>query len=292
MRVLVTGASGWIGRAVVPELIAAGHEVTGLARSDASAAAVEAAGARVLRGDLTDLAVLRAGAEAADGVVHLAFVHDFTRFTEAVEIDAKAVAAFGDVLAGTGKPLVVTAGTPFVEGRASTEHDGLAPTGAPGDRGGNVALALGLAERGVRVSVLRLPRSVHGEGDHGFLAMLVAAARSAGVALHAGDGSQRWPAVHVADAARLYRVALERAEAGAVLHAVGDEGVPLREVAEVIGRRLGVPATGGDVSGLGFVGALMGVDQPSSAALTAESFDWRPTGPGLLADLEAGHYFA
>ncbi|WP_030270311.1 SDR family oxidoreductase [Streptomyces sp. NRRL B-24484] len=291
MRAFVTGASGWVGSAVVPELVAAGHHVLGLARSDSSAAAVTAAGAEVLRGDLDDLDALTAGAADCDGVVHLAFIHDFSRFEASVQADARAIGALAAALEGTGKPLVVTAGTPAVPGRAATERDTSAPGSPAAGRDANAALALDSAARGVRSSVVRLPRTVHGEGDHGFVAHLVATARQRGASGYVGDGAGRWPAVHVRDAARLYRLALEGAPAGSVLHAVADEGVPVRGIAEVIGRHLGLPTASAPAEDFGFLGGILAVDQPASSALTRELLDWHPTGPGLLEDLEKGHYF-
>ncbi|MCU7826857.1 SDR family oxidoreductase [Kitasatospora sp. DSM 101779] len=292
MRVFVTGASGWVGSAVVPELIGAGHRVLGLARSDSSAAAVTAAGAEVLRGDLDDLDALTAGAAGCDGVVHLAFIHDFSRFEASVQADARAVETLAAALEGTGKPLVVTAGTAAVPGRTATEHDTSAPGSPAAGRDANARAALDSATRGVRPSVVRLPRTVHGDGDHGFVAHLVAVARERGVSGYVGDGAARWPAVHVRDAARLYRLALEQTPAGSVLHAVADEGVPVREIAEVIGRHLGLPTASAAAEDFGFLGRILAVDQPASSALTRELLGWRPTGPGLVEDLEKGHYFA
>ncbi|MBW8483786.1 SDR family oxidoreductase [Actinomadura parmotrematis] len=293
MRIFVTGASGWIGSAVVPELAGAGHEVVGLARSDASAAAVTALGAEVLRGDFQDADVLRAGAEGADGVVHLAFIHDFTRFDAAIEAERRAVETLGAVLEGTGKPLVIASGTPAVPGQVATERDDPATGGPAAGRIANARAALAFADRGVRASAVRLPRSVHGEGDrHGFVAQLVGIARETGVAGYVGDGANRWPAVHVADAARLFRLAVEEAPAGSSLHAVGDEGVRGDAIAAAIGRRLDVPVAPVPAEELGFLGALLAIDQPASAALTAELLGWRPERPGLIEDLDAGHYFA
>ncbi|MFD7448700.1 SDR family oxidoreductase [Kitasatospora sp. NPDC059827] len=291
MQVFVTGASGWIGSAVVPELIKAGHRVTGLARSDASAATVAAAGAEVLRGDLGDLDALRAGASAADAVIHLAFVHDFTAFDASIRTDARAAEALGEALEGSGKPLVVAHGTPAAPGRAATEHDRSAPGSLGAGREENAAAVLALAARGVRPSVVRLPRTVHGDGDHGFIAQLVAVARAKGLSGYVGDGSQRWPAVHVRDAARLFRLAAEQAPSGSMLHAVGDEGVPTRSIAEVIGRHLDLPTAPAPAEDFGFLGAILAVDQPASSALTRDLLAWHPIGPGLLEDLEAGHYF-
>ena len=289
MRVFVTGASGWIGSALVPELLGAGHEVVGLARSDAAAAAVEEMGAEVLRGDLDDLETLRAGAENADGVVHLAFGHDFSRLEAAIRTDAAAVGALGEVLAG--KPFVAASGTPMVPGRAATEQDDAVFAGPVGGRADVARAVLKTAERGVRPALVRLPRSVHGEGDvHGLIARLVGLGREKGIAAYVGDGTQRWPAVHVSDAAHLFRLALEQAPAGSVLHAVGDEGVPIREVAEVVGRRLGLPVTSVAAEELGFLGGLLGLDQPASSAKTQELLGWRPVHPGLLEDLEKGYY--
>ncbi|MGW4063577.1 SDR family oxidoreductase [Amycolatopsis sp. NPDC004747] len=289
MRVFVTGASGWIGRALVPELLDAGHEVAGLARSDAGAAVVTAMGADVLRGDLTDLAVLKEGAESADGVVHLAFGHDFGRFDAAIRTDAAAVEAMTAVSAG--KPFVAASGTPMVPGRPATERDDSVFPGPVAGRGDNARAVLKTVEQGVRASLVRLPRSVHGEGDaHGLITTLVALGREKGVAAYVGDGTQRWPAVHVLDAAHLFRLALEQAPAGAVLHAVGDEGVRIRDVAEVIGRRTGLPVKSVTAEELGFLGGLLALDQPASSALTQESLGWRPTGPSLLEDLEKGYY--
>lgn len=291
MRVFVTGASGWIGSAVVPELIGAGHEVLGLARSDRSAAAITAAGAEVLRGDLDDLDALKAGANDCDAVIHLAFIHDFSRFDASVQADARAIETLAAALEGSGKPLVVTAGTTAVPGRVATEHDTSAP-GSPGaGRDANAKAALDSATRGVRPSVVRLPRTVHGEGDGGFIARLVTAAREKGVSGYVGDGTSRWPAVHVRDAARLYRLALEQAPAGSVLHAVADEGVPVREIAETIGRHLGLPTASVPAEDFGFLGRILAVDQPASSALTRELLDWRPSRPGLVEDLDKGHYF-
>ncbi|MEV6829390.1 SDR family oxidoreductase [Amycolatopsis sp. NPDC051102] len=289
MRVFVTGASGWIGRALVPELLDAGHQVTGLARSDESAGSVAAMGAGVLRGGLTDLEVLKEGADSADGVVHLAFGHDFAEMDTAIRTDAAAVEAMGAVLAG--KRFVAASGTPMVPGRAATEEDDSVFAGPVAGRGDNARAVLAMADQGVRASLVRLPRSVHGEGDaHGLITRLIALGREKGIAAYVGDGTQRWPAVHVLDAAHLFRLALEQAPAKAVLHAVGDEGVRIRDVAEVAGRRLGLPVTSVTAEDLGFLGGLVALDQPASAKITRETLGWQPTGPGLLDDIEKGYY--
>ncbi|MFB1479214.1 SDR family oxidoreductase [Corallococcus sp. RDP092CA] len=293
MRVFVTGASGFIGSAVVPELLGAGHQVVGLARSEASARALEGAGAQVHRGSLDDVDSLRAGAAKADGVIHLAFIHDFSRFEDSVRADARAIEGIGAVLEGSHRPFVIASGLLGLKpGRTAVETDLAAPSG----RGGAEATMLALASRGVRTAIVRLSPSVHGKGDHGFVPHLIASARRTGVAAYVGEGANRWPAVHRHDAARLFRLALERAPAGSRLHAVHDEGVPARDIAAVIGRRLGVPVaskTPGEAGDfLGFLGTLFALDAPASSALTREQLGWRPEGPGLLADLDDEHYFA
>lgn len=296
MRVFVTGATGHIGSAVVPELLEAGHEVVGLARSDDSAAKLEAAGAEVHRGALDDLDGLRSAAAAADGVVHLAFMHDFGDYAGAVAADLRAVEMIGEALEGSGKPFVVTSGTLLLtlaaQGRAGTEDDAL--PGGPRIDSENAAVAL--AERGVRSSVVRLSPLVHSSFDrHGFARRLIGIARDKGVSAYAGDGSNRWPAVHTLDAARLYKSALESAPEGSRLHGVGDEGVPFRDIAEVIGRHLDVPlasvAPEDADDHFGFLGAFVRLDNPTSNTLTRERLGWRPTHPGLIEDLEQGHYF-
>jgi nucleoside-diphosphate-sugar epimerase len=293
MRVFVTGASGWIGSAVIPELLGAGHQVLGLARSDSSAAAVAALGAEVLRGDLDDLETLRAGAASSDGVIHLAFIHDFANFDASVAADRRAIETMGTALEGSGRPLVIASGTPQVPGRVATERDEQTALGAVSGRAASARATLDLATRGVRSSVVGLPRTVHGDGDrHGFIAILVATARDKGVAGYVGDGSNRWPAVHVLDAAHLFRLAVEQAPAGSRLHAVGDEGVPIRDIADVIGRHLNLPTASVPAEDFGFLGQILSVDQPASAALTRDLLGWRPVQPGLIEDMEKGHYFA
>ena len=293
MRVFVTGASGWIGSAVVPELIGAGHQVLGLARSDSSAAAITAAGAEVLRGDLDDLDTLRAGAASSDGVIHLAFIHDFTDFEASVTADRRAIETIGAALEGSGRPLVIASGTAAVPGHVATERDDSAPGSPVAARGANARAVLAMAERGVRSSVLGLPRTVHGDGDHhGFIARLIGIARDKGVSGYVGDGSNRWPAVHVLDAAHLFRLAVEQAPAGSRLHAVGDEGVPIRDIAGVIGRYLNLPTASVPAEDFGWLGMILAIDQPASAALTRELLGWRPVQPGLIEDLDKGHYFA
>ena len=293
MRVFVTGASGFIGSAVVPELIRAGHQVLGLARSDASAASLAAAGAAVHRGSLDDLDSLRAGAAGADGVIHLAFKHDFADFTGAAAADLSAVETIGAALEGSGKPFLVTSGTAALPpGRLGTEED------VPEGRLPRVAsehATLALAERGVRASIVRLAPTVHGEGDHGFVPRAIDIARDRGVSAYVGDGANRWPAVHRLDAARLYRLAVEAAPAGSRLHGAGEEGVPFRDIAGVIGRRLHLPVVSipseEAEAHFGWLGAFVQIDNPTSSALTQERLGWRPAQPALIADLEAGHYF-
>jgi nucleoside-diphosphate-sugar epimerase len=293
MRVFVTGASGWIGSAVVPELLGAGHEVLGLARSDSSAAAVAGVGAEVLRGDLNDLDALHAGAASSDGVIHLAFIHDFSNFEASVTADRRAIETMGTALEGSDKPLVIASGTAAVPGRVATERDEQSAMSAVSGRATNALATLDLAARGVRSSVVGLPRTVHGDGDrHGFIARLVSIARDKGVSGYVGDGSNRWPAVHVLDAAHLFRLAVEQAPAGTRLHAVGDEGVPIRDIADVIGRHLSLPTASVPAEDFGFLGQILSVDQPASAALTRELLGWRPVQPGLIEDMEKGHYFA
>ena len=292
MKVFVTGASGFIGSATVRELIASGHQVVGLARSDKSAASVAAAGAEVLRGDLDDLDSLRHGAAASDGVIHTAFIHDFSNFAKAADADRCAIETIGTALAGSDRPFVVSAGAPgLTAGQVVTEDETFV---APLRRFSEDA-ALLLSSQRVRVSVMRLPRSVHGEGDHGFAAQLINIARSKGVAGYRGDGSYRWPAVHRLDTARLFRLALESAPAGTRLHAVADEAIPVRDIAGVIGRHLNLPVVSLPLSEaddhFGFLGRILAFDCPSSSALTQQRFGWHPEQRGLLADLEQGHYF-
>lgn len=293
MRVFVTGASGWIGSAVVPELLGAGHQVLGLARSDASAAAITAAGAEALRADLGDLDALQAGAASCDGVIHLAFIHDFTDFEAAIGTDRRAIETMGAALEGSGKPLVIASGTPALNGRVATERDDFAPGSFVAGRGETAKSALGMAARGVRSSVVGLPRTVHGDGDrHGFIARMIGLARDKGVSGYVGDGSSRWPAVHVLDAAHLFRLAVEQAPPGSRLHAVGDEGIATREIAEVIGRHLNVPTGSVPADDFGFLGMILAIDQPASAELTRELLGWRPVQPGLIEDMDKGHYFS
>ncbi|MXQ63190.1 NAD-dependent epimerase/dehydratase family protein [Actinomadura rayongensis] len=305
MRVLVTGATGWIGSALVPELLGAGHQVVGLARSDASAAALAEAGAEVRRGSLDDLDVLGEAAADSDGVVHLAFKHDVAfaqgDFLAATAADRRAVETIGAALAGSDRPFAIASGTTGVAapGRVATEADGLGtfplvPEG-PRARQATALYTLSLAGTGVRSSVVRLAPTTHGDGDHGFLATLIAVAREKGFAGYVGDGANRWPAGHRLDAARLFRLALEKAPAGSVLHANADEGVPLREIAEVIGRHLGVPARSVSPEDapahFGWLAAFVGSDVPASSAATRKLLGWEPTQPGLLEDLDKGHYF-
>lgn len=296
MRVFVTGASGFIGSAVVPELIIAGHEVVGLARSDASAAALSAAGAKVQRGSLEDLDSLRDGANGSDGVIHLAYIHDFSQFDANARTDRRAIETIGAALEGSDRPLVIASGTAaLAAGRLSTERDTVDPGHPFAERAESEKAALSFAARGVRSSSVRLPPTVHGAGDHGFLASVVDVARDKGVAGYIGDGSNRWPAVHRLDAAHLFRLAVENAPAGSVLHGIGDEGVPLRDVAEVIGRHLNLPvvsvAAGDALDHFGWLGGLLGADVPASSALTRDLLGWQPTHLGLIADLDEGHYF-
>lgn len=292
MRIFITGASGWIGSAVVPELISAGHHVVGLARSDASARAVSDMGAEVVRGDLTDVATLRAAALDSDGVIHLAFVAPSTSAV-ATQTDATAIETFVAALAGTGKPMVVSGGTLVTPGRIATERDVLVAVGPIAARITNMQAALAAADRDVRSCLIMLPRSVHGEGErHGFIPQLIALARTKGVSGYIGEGNTRWPAVHVQDAATLYRLAVEQAPAGAVLNAVGDEAVPIRQIAEAIGRQLNLPAASlpaDEYNGM-FV-RLLSTDMPASSTITQELLGWRPTHHGLIDDIEQGHYF-
>jgi nucleoside-diphosphate-sugar epimerase len=244
-----------------------------------------------LRGDIADLDVLKQAASDTDGVVYLAFNHDFTHTGDAIGAEARAVAALGEALVDTGKPLVLAGGTPAVSGRPSTEDDPFATEGPMAGRGRTGQAVIDLAERGVRSSVVRLPRSVHDAGGrYGFASMLIQAARLSGVSAYVGDGAQRWPAVHRDDAARLFRLALEQAPPGSVLHAVGDEADPMRAIAEVIGRRLSVPVECVPAESFGVLGTIFAVDQPSSGALTSERLGWNPTHPSLLEDLETGDY--
>ncbi|WGL53427.1 SDR family oxidoreductase [Nocardioides sp. BP30] len=289
MHVFITGGTGLIGSAVVAELLGHGHTVLALARSDASARAAEAAGATALRGSLTDLDVLRAGAEAADGVIHLAFSNDFSSpeaLARAIAEETAALTALGESLLGSGRPLVTVSGTPWVPGRPSTEADPLPTDGPVGGRGRTVNAILDLASRGVRSTAVRLPRTVHHQGDGGFAGLLTAIARQTGVSGYPGDGTQRWPAVHALDAAALFRLALEKAPAGTAWHAVDDEGDAVRDIAEVIGRRLGLPVAPVPPETYGAMAPIFATDQPSSSAATRRGLDWHPTHPKLLADLE------
>jgi nucleoside-diphosphate-sugar epimerase len=296
MRIFVTGASGFIGSAIVQELIGAGHQVTGLARSDASAASVAAAGAEVQRGSLDDLDSLRTGAAASDGVIHTAFIHDFANFAAATETDVRAIEALGEALAGSDRPLVVTSGTALVSpGRVITEEDDPDPRLLAGWPRRSEQTGLAMVARGVRASAIRLAPTVHGEGDHGFVPRLIGIAREKGVSAYVGDGLNRWSAVHRLDAARLYRLAVEKGSAGARYHGVADEGVPFREIATIIGRHLDVPVESktpeeaGDH--FGFFAHFASIDLPASSALTQQWLGWHPTHSGLLPDLDRGHYF-
>ncbi|MGW4733015.1 SDR family oxidoreductase [Streptomyces shenzhenensis] len=300
MRIFVTGASGWIGSALVPELIGAGHQVVGLARSDASAAALTAAGAETVRGTIDDLDVLASVAAASDAVVHLAFKHDIAfsgDFQGATDADRRAADTLGDALAGTDRPFVLASGLAGLKpGQMATERDMPTLDGSQAALRGATAMAvLGLASRGVRSSVVRLAPTCHGDGDKGFMAALVAIARARGVSGYLGDGANRWPAVHRLDAARLFRLAVEKAPAGTVLHGVAEEGVAIRDVAEVIGRHLEVPvaavAPEAAAEHFAWLGGFLGLDAPTSSTLTRELLDWQPTHPGLLDDLDKGHYF-
>jgi nucleoside-diphosphate-sugar epimerase len=289
MRVFVTGGTGLIGSAVVAELLGNGHTVLALARSDASALAVEAAGAEPLRGALANLDILRAGVAQADGVIHLAFANDFSSadaLAKAVAEESAALATLGEELVGSDRPFVTVSGTPPVPGRVSTEADPLPTDGPVGGRGRAVTAVLGLASRGVRSTAVRMPRTVHNQGTGGFAGLLTNIARQTGVSGYPGDGAQRWPAVHALDAAVLFRLALEFAPAGTSWHAVADEGDKVLDIAAVIGRRLGLPVKSVPPGTYGPLGPIFATDQPSSSAHTRQTLDWKPTHPSLLQDLD------
>jgi nucleoside-diphosphate-sugar epimerase len=289
MRVFVTGGTGLIGSAVVAELIGNGHTVLALARSDASAAAAEAAGAEPLRGGLADLDILRAGVARADGVIHLAFGNDFSSadaLAQAVAEESAAIATLGEELLGSDRPFVTVSGTPWAPGRVSTEADPAMTDEPVGGRGRAVTAVLGLASRGVRSTAVRLPRTVHNEGAGGFAGLLTNIARRTGVSGYPGDGAQRWPAVHALDAAVLFRLALEQAEAGTSWHAVADEGDKVHDIAAVIGRRLGLPVESVPAETYGPLGPIFATDQPSSSTQTRQALGWAPKHLSLLDDLE------
>jgi nucleoside-diphosphate-sugar epimerase len=295
MRVFVTGASGWIGSATVDELLAAGHEVTGLARSDASAAALHAKGVRVLRGDLDDLTSIRAGAEAAEAVIHLANKHDFANMAASSAAERAAVQTIGDALAGTGRPFLFASGVAaLAQGRPAAESDPSPFHGPDSPRGGSENLALDYVDRGVHAVSLRFAPTVHGAGDHGFIAVISAVAREKGVSGYPGDGTNRWAAVHRSDAARLVEMGLAKAPAGSRLHAVAEEGVPTRDIATAIGRALGLPVTSidpADVPGhFGWIGTFFGMDLAATSTVTRELLGWEPVGPTLIEDIDAGGY--
>ena len=294
MKVFVTGATGFVGSAVVQELIHAGHQVLGLARSEASAKSLAAAGAQVHRGDLTDLESLRSGAAGADAVIHAAFNHDFLNYAAAVQTDTRAIETLGDSLGSSGRRLVVTSGTLVLQrkGRLVTEDD--SPDPAFPRKSEDAVLAV--ASRGVNVSTVRLPPSVHGDGDHGFVPRLISIAREKGASAYIEDGLNRWPAVHRLDAAHLYRLVVEKAPAGvSSYHGIGDEGIATREIAEVIGRQLNVPVVSKSREEASeqftWLGHFFGMDSPASSHWTQKQLGWKPKQVGLIADLEHGSYF-
>jgi nucleoside-diphosphate-sugar epimerase len=293
MRVFVTGASGWIGSALVPDLIQAGHHVVGLARSQASTDALAAAGAEVQPGSLEDRESLHTGAAKSDGVIHLAFIHDPSQYESSVQADRRAIETLGTALEGTDRPLVIASGIlALSQNGVATEED---PPHPDFPRTPAAHMALALAERGVRSSVVRLPPTVHGRGDDGFVPTLINIARLRSRSGYIGNGANRWPAVHRIDAARLFRLALEKAPAGSVLHAVADEGVPTRSIAEVIGRHLELPLVSVPAEQVGdhfgWLGGFFAADVPASSVLTQQRLGWKPTNPGLIEDLDQGHYF-
>jgi nucleoside-diphosphate-sugar epimerase len=289
MHVFVTGGTGTIGSAVVTELLGHGHTVLALARSDSSEQILKDAGAEVLRGGLADLDVLRAGAAQSDGVISLAFGRDYSSpdaLAAGITEESAAMAALGQELTGSGRPIVTVSGTPWVAGRASTEADPLPTDGPVGGRGRSVNALLELASRGVRATAVRMPRTVHNKGKGGFAGLLADQARRAGIAGYPGDGTQRWPAVHALDAAVLFRLALESAPPGTAWHAVADEGDAVRDIATVIGRRLGLPVEPVPQQTFGPFGPIFAMDQPASSAHTRDALGWQPTHPSLLDDLE------
>ena len=288
MRLFVTGASGFIGSAVVPELLGAGHQVVGLARSDAAAGTISGLGADVVLGSLEDTDLLARTAAASDGVIHLGYHHDFSQMAEAAALDRASIATFGDALEGTGRPFLFASGVLGVH----TEDDRPDPSGHPRNLSAHAALAL--AERGVRPVAVRFAPTVHGAGDHGFVAVLAQVAHDRGVSAYVGDGTNVWPAVHRSDAARLVRLAVETAAAGTAVHAVAESGVPTRAIAEAIGRGLGVPVESVPAERaaehFGWIGMFFGADLPVSSERTRGLLGWEPTGPTLLEDLDAGYY--